>query len=227
MADRDGETGLIGQLLQFPFPQAHPRAVAASSVRADEQAFRLRILLLPHLVPPTSDALHGKGGRLMVDAHVDPAGIASQVVHPIRRRSPQALHGEVVNPHVLRFSLRVPCSPRVTGSTSRSRSSLRLGSLLTLLLRPPPILRIRPSPARCPSRSSCIPSTMTCRDSPVARATTAIPPQPSAMASLAAKSLRVRSFSSPASRSYRCLISSSFSMLRVYNRFSHFTSIIP
>src|SRR6266446_3036189 len=113
MTDRDGETGLIGQLLQFPFPQAHPRAVAASSVRADEQAFRLRILLLPHLVPPTSDALHGKGGRLMVDAHVDPAGIASQVVHPIRRRSPQALHGEVVNPHVLRFSLRVPFSPRV------------------------------------------------------------------------------------------------------------------
>src|SRR5947209_3844100 len=48
-------------------------------------------------------------------------------------------------------------SPRVTGSTSRSRSSLKPASLLTLLLRPPPFLRTRPSPTLAPSCSSLIP----------------------------------------------------------------------
>src|SRR3989442_1876234 len=36
VADRDGESCLIGQLLQFPLPQAHPRAIAAPSIRTDE-----------------------------------------------------------------------------------------------------------------------------------------------------------------------------------------------
>src|SRR5260370_7905084 len=70
-------------------------------------------------------------------------------------------------------------SPLVTGSTNRSKSSLSLGSLLTLLLRPPPLRRTRPSSAWGPSCSSCIPSLITCRDSPLARDTAAIPPQPS------------------------------------------------
>ena len=63
-----------------------------------------------------------------------------------------------------------------------------------------------------PACSSLIPCLMTCRESPVARDTAEIPPQPIAIASLAANSRRVRSFSSPATRSYRCLISSSLFM---------------
>src|SRR6266487_4492241 len=31
VADRDGQTRLIGQLLQLPLPQAHPRAVAPTA----------------------------------------------------------------------------------------------------------------------------------------------------------------------------------------------------
>src|SRR5712692_7876505 len=88
-------------------------------------------------------------------------------------------------------------SPLVTGSTSRSRSRLSLGSLLTLLLRPPPFRRTRPSSAWFPPCSSWIPSLITCRDSPVARETAEIPPQPSDRASLAANRRRVRSVSSP------------------------------
>src|SRR5260370_805008 len=93
-----------------------------------------------------------------------------------------------------------PESPLVTGSTNRSKSSLSLGSLLTLLLRPPPLRRTRPSSAWGPSCSSCIPSLITCRDSPVARDTAEIPPQPSDNASLAANRRRVRSVRSPAIR---------------------------
>src|SRR5260370_26437086 len=103
-------------------------------------------------------------------------------------------------------------SPRVTGSTSRSRSSLKRGSLLTLLLRPPPFLRTRPSPTLVPSCTSLIPWMITGRESPVARETIETPPHPIANASLPASSRRVRSFSSVATRSYRSLISSSLFM---------------
>src|SRR6266700_2382064 len=47
------------------------------------------------------------------------------------------------------------------------------------------------------------------RDNPVARETAEIPPHPNAIASLAASSRRVRSLSSPDTRSKRCLIASS------------------
>jgi hypothetical protein len=50
-----------------------------------------------------------------------------------------------------------------------------------------------------------IPWLMTCRESPVARETVETPLHPIAIASLAANSRRVRSFSSLATRSYRCL----------------------
>src|SRR5205085_2778309 len=101
VADCDGESRLIRQLLQFPLPQAHPRAVAPATIGADEQAFGLRILLSPHLVPEASNALHGKGSGIVIDADVHPTSIASQVVYPIRRRAPQALDGEIVDAHVL------------------------------------------------------------------------------------------------------------------------------
>jgi hypothetical protein len=42
IADRDGESRLLGQLLQFPLPQAHPRAVAVSAIGADEQASQFK-----------------------------------------------------------------------------------------------------------------------------------------------------------------------------------------
>src|SRR5260370_23603200 len=66
-------------------------------------------------------------------------------------------------------------SPRVIGSTSRSTSSHSRASLLTALLRPPPILPIRPSPTRSPSCSSLIPALITCCLILVSRETTEIP----------------------------------------------------
>ena len=36
VADHDVEAELVGQLLQFAFPQPHPRAVAAASVGGDQ-----------------------------------------------------------------------------------------------------------------------------------------------------------------------------------------------
>src|SRR5260370_7678205 len=69
-------------------------------------------------------------------------------------------------------------SPRVTGSTNRSKSSRRLASLLTVCLRPPPFRRIRPVLAPPLSCSSLIPWLMALRQIPGARETAEIPPHP-------------------------------------------------
>ena len=113
VADRERETRLVSQLLQFPFPQAHTGAVTPSSIGTDEQPLRLRILLLSDPIPPASDALHREGGRIMVHPHIDPTCILSQVVHPVGSRSPKAADGEVVDAHLLRLLLWTPFAPRI------------------------------------------------------------------------------------------------------------------
>src|SRR5690242_4239143 len=36
MADADGEANLIGQLLQFPFPQTHAQSIASASISGEK-----------------------------------------------------------------------------------------------------------------------------------------------------------------------------------------------
>jgi hypothetical protein len=47
VADDDVEAELVGQLLQFAFPQPHPPAVAAAGVRGDQQAAGVGVTRLP------------------------------------------------------------------------------------------------------------------------------------------------------------------------------------
>src|SRR5665213_2394813 len=96
-------------------------------------------------------------------------------------------------------------SPRVVGSTSASRSGSSVASLSVRYLPPPPGRRIRSSAAGfVASRfsSSRSPRTILGRLSPVASETWSTPPQPIAWASVAAHSLRVRSFNTPPSIRY-------------------------
>src|SRR5260370_5221311 len=113
VAEGESQTRLISQLLEFPFPQAHPRAVAASTIGTDQQPLRSRILRPAQLVPPSADAFHRKGGRIVVDDHSDPARVASQVVDAIGSSSAQTGDGEVIDPHLLWFSLGMPFTPPV------------------------------------------------------------------------------------------------------------------
>ncbi len=60
MADHDVEAELVGQLLEFPFPQPHPRAVAVAAIRGDQQAGRLGVARSTDPEPPLVDAIDGK-----------------------------------------------------------------------------------------------------------------------------------------------------------------------
>src|SRR5216683_5885860 len=87
VADHDVEAELVGQLLQFAFPQPHPRAVAAPAIGGDDQSGRLGIARPTDGEPPLADAVDGERGRVMVNADTDPTRIGGEVVDPVRHRA--------------------------------------------------------------------------------------------------------------------------------------------
>ena len=88
-----GQAQLVGQPLQFAFPQPHARAVAAATVSGDRQASGVRVALGTDAVPPGADRLHREGGGVMVDTDADPTGIGGEIVDAIRHRPAQFLEG--------------------------------------------------------------------------------------------------------------------------------------
>ena len=68
--DRDIE--FIGEPLQFKFPQPQARAVTAAAIGGDQQAPGEGIANPAYLLPPSSDRLHGKRRRVIVDADTQP-----------------------------------------------------------------------------------------------------------------------------------------------------------
>src|SRR6202045_1214286 len=112
VADRDVEAELVGQLLEFAFPQPHPRAVAAPApslrwgrLGGDQQSGRLGIARPTDGAPPLADAIDGERGRVMVNADTHPTGIGGEVVDPVRYRAAELLDQEVMDPDFFRVAL--------------------------------------------------------------------------------------------------------------------------
>jgi hypothetical protein len=88
-------------------------------------------------------------------------------------------------------------SPRVTGSTNRSKAASSAGSAVVQRFRPPPGARKRSGMGDegffARATSSRKPLRTVCGDIPVARHTASTPPQPYARASAAAHCRRIRS----------------------------------
>src|SRR5580700_6677968 len=57
VADRDVEAELVGQILEFAFPQPHPRAVAAPAIGGDQQSGCLGIARPTDGERPLADAI--------------------------------------------------------------------------------------------------------------------------------------------------------------------------
>src|SRR5207247_11330727 len=113
VTDRNRETRAIGELLQFPFPQAQARAVTPTGIRGDQQRLGLAIGRSAHLLPPPSNRLHGEGGGVVIDADAHPAFIAVEIVDAIRNRlaARRGLDQEIMNPHPLGRLRRTPRPP--------------------------------------------------------------------------------------------------------------------
>ena len=110
MADRDRQSRLGGQGGQLALPDAVPVAVGAARIRGDQQAGSLRVVPAAAHLPPAADGLHGKDGRVVIDTHVHPAGVAGDVVDPVRDRLLHIRAGEeeAVVLHLHGLALRPP-----------------------------------------------------------------------------------------------------------------------
>jgi len=129
MGDCDRELFFIGQRLQGLLPQLVAHTEAFSPISGDQQFVSRRIELFAAVLPPPSDALHGKLRRLMIDPDEHSALIRHEIVDAVRdgfaigersgnrRRSPASL--------ALWAAIRAPGSstfPAVRSSYSRPRS---------------------------------------------------------------------------------------------------------
>ena len=84
VAYRDGQRGLIGEFLQFQFPQPQAPSVAAPAVGGDQDRLRLRINAPTLSAPPTADGGHRKCAGVMVGSYIDESGVAPNVVNTVR-----------------------------------------------------------------------------------------------------------------------------------------------
>src|SRR6266404_3645304 len=120
VADRDIEAEFVGQLLEFAFPQPHPRTVAAPApslrwgrLGGDQQSGCLGIARPTDGAPPLADAIDGERGRVMVNADTHPTRIGGEVVDPVRHRAAEFLDQEVMDPDLFRVAVGAIFAPVV------------------------------------------------------------------------------------------------------------------
>src|SRR5580700_2763891 len=112
MTHRDVQAGLIGQFLQLQLPEPYPGAIATARVGGNQQALRLAIDGFTHRTPPAPNALHGEGGRVVINTHADPASILAHIVDAIGSDSSQLGNDEVMDPDLF----RIPLGPLLSAS---------------------------------------------------------------------------------------------------------------
>src|SRR5262249_29965992 len=83
VVDVERQAGLVCELLQFHFPEAHARAVRAAAIRSDRQFAHVGIALAADALDPGTDRLHRELRRIARDAEADPAGVGADVVDAV------------------------------------------------------------------------------------------------------------------------------------------------
>ncbi len=69
--------------LDLALPQADPNAIAAAAIGGDDEGLGLEIARSAQALPPAPDALDREGGRVSIDADIDPALVGGNVVDAI------------------------------------------------------------------------------------------------------------------------------------------------
>ncbi len=96
VANRNIQPRLIGEFLQFEFPQPQPPPVASAAVGGDQNRLGMWIDASAFHAPPSANGGHGKSAGVMVGSHIDKTGVASDVVNTIRIGARNGGAGEVV-----------------------------------------------------------------------------------------------------------------------------------
>src|SRR5208337_3758528 len=78
------------------------------------------------------DALHGEGGRVVVNTHAHPASILAHVVDAIRSNPSQLGNDEVMYPHLLRVSLESNPNKSQNNIITHTYNVIHLRSLLSI-----------------------------------------------------------------------------------------------
>lgn len=117
MTDPNAQTELIGQLLQFAFPQAGPIAVTAASIGGNEEFPGLGIARLTHPLPPPANTFHRKLRRIATDAHIHPAFIVGEVKHPLGTGLALVFVRKIIGVHCPRLSVSFPFLARLSEVT--------------------------------------------------------------------------------------------------------------
>lgn len=68
VANADGQSGLVGELLQFDFPQAHARAIGAAAICRDHEPVACGVSLASHCRQPTPDGVDREFSGGVIDA---------------------------------------------------------------------------------------------------------------------------------------------------------------
>jgi len=113
VTDADREASLIGQALQFPFPQPGTRTVATTSISGNQQPHRLGVAGMTHLSPPAPNALRRELGGIMIRPYIYPTGTLRQVIDAIGRNASQLGFHEVMDLDGNRLALALPFPPLV------------------------------------------------------------------------------------------------------------------
>ena len=113
MANRDPKTRFVGELLQADFPEPGPRSIATPAVRCHQQRVGVWILGSAHFTPPTQNGGRGKFGRVMIDAHIDPAFVLRDIEDPKGDRAPQGLVAKIMCANAARLPPRPPFLPGI------------------------------------------------------------------------------------------------------------------
>src|SRR5208283_5841029 len=105
MMDLDGYSEVIGEALQFKFPQSHARAVRSAAIGGDDQAARERIANTADFLPPSADRLTAKAAVSLSIPTLTKARVCGQIINSIRRGATELLDQEIVHAHFFRIAL--------------------------------------------------------------------------------------------------------------------------
>lgn len=113
MVDGNGQADFVGEALQFDLPKARAWTIAAASIGGDQQLGGVGVGRTPHALPPTANTGRDEGGGIVVDADVDPAFVADQVVNTVGPHLAQFRQDEVVDAHRLRLPFGLPLTTAI------------------------------------------------------------------------------------------------------------------